>query len=302
MSKTWLKRPRASHEATHRPRSTSSASVNWRVQAAPEVVVHAQMVGGVALGELGGQALASRERVPPVGDHGVVERIGHGVRVLAPGRDVAGRPPAQAERALVDAGDGDASGLELAEGEGRALVDGARVGGGRTAQGAEPDRPRRGPAGHAPPGTTTRGIRTAVGTAASAAAHRTWRPRAPARAVARHACVAAGSRRTTRPASPVTNCSHWRSPMSHSQSSRRIGRHLVDEVLAAHAVGLEGRLPRASRATGRGRRRRRSRRANRVLRGACRGGSTLTSSGSSGSSRRGPPSTSTTVMASTLSR
>ena len=57
MSKTWLNRPRASHEPTHRARSTNSSSLKLPMEAGPEVLVHAQMIGGVPLGKLGAQPL-----------------------------------------------------------------------------------------------------------------------------------------------------------------------------------------------------------------------------------------------------
>ena len=64
MSKTWLKRPRASHEPTQSAEVDQLVVGEGGVQPRPERLVHAQMVVGVALGELGRQTLPLVETPP----------------------------------------------------------------------------------------------------------------------------------------------------------------------------------------------------------------------------------------------
>ncbi len=303
MSKTWLNRPRASHEPTHRARSTSSSSLKAAVEAVPEGIVHAQVVGGVALGELGGQALPLAEPAPVAADPDrLVERLGDLPGVGGPAGHVPGGTPVDADGALVDPGHGGPGRLELPEGQRRPLVDGAAVGPGRRGEGrgqlgphvdqrillhrhghawhGSPTLSGRhalGPAGHQASGSkrpsglpvsgpnspvvvrctvlvvgvvdatrpgrrhrrrrrTTRKtprtelIRTPRATPAAIRAPRPTVPVRPRRA---------GSRRTTRPARPDRYWIHWRSPISHSHSSRLLAMTSFDELLPAHPVRLE---------------------------------------------------------------
>ena len=108
------------------PSSTISASVNAPRQAGPEGVVHGQVVGGEELGELRRELLALGEPVEVALADLVVERLVDVVGLAGPRGRVAGRAPAQAELAVVDAGDGDAGRLELADRQRRVLVDRGR--------------------------------------------------------------------------------------------------------------------------------------------------------------------------------